>query len=335
MRRNLFVIMLILVFAVSQVMAGVKFKTETKANYWGMEVKSTSESAVQGDKQYTKNNSEIKMMGLFTKKSSSIDITRLDKELFWSLDPEQKTYSEMTFAMLKQAYEGGADELSEANTAPEMNEEEQFDESEYKWDEPVVTVDKKETGKKVNGFKSDNYLVTLIMAGTHIETGIRDTVKVVSDLWVTPVTPQMDEMTAFQQQLAQKLGFEFSGQQMMQLFQAYESFFSDLGAEVSKIKGYPIKNNIKMKSTNHLQAAAAKDDDADESVNIDMSNPIGGMLGGFAKKMAKQGVAKKIEDSQRQVFNIDFELKSIESGSISAEKFDVPADYKKTELFQN
>ncbi|MCK5738922.1 hypothetical protein KAH55_07065 [bacterium] len=335
MRRNLFFVMLVLVFSVSQVMAGVKFKTETKAKYWGMEVISGSENAIQGEQQYSNSTAEVKMMGFFASKSSSIEITRLDKELFWSLQPEQKTYSEMTFAQLRQGFEKGIDEGDDDSPEPKMGEEEQFDEADYRWDDPVVTVDKKETGKKVNGLKCDNYLVTLTMAGVHIETGIRDTVTVISNLWSTPLTSQIKEILDFQKKLAQKLGFDFSGEQMMPLFAAYKSYFSDLGDEVSKINGYTIKNNIAMKATNHLQTATSKSSGSNESVDINMSNPVGSMLGGFAKKMAKKGLVKKIKDSRRQVFSVDFEVKSIKSGSINSGNFKVPADYQKIELFQD
>lgn len=333
MRRNLLFVMLVLVFSVSQLMASVKFKTVTKAKYWGMEVTSVSVNAIKGAGQYTKSTAQVKMMGFVASKSTSNEITRLDKELFWSLQPEEKTYSEMTFAQIREGFVDGMDESGDDFAEPEMDEEE-FDEADYRWDDPVVTVDKKETGKKVNGLKCDNYLVTLTMAGIHIETGIRDTVTVISDLWATPLTSQIKEMLNFQEKLAQKLGFDFSGEQMMPLFAAYKSYFSDLGDEVSKIDGYTIKNKIAMKATNHLQTATSKSSDSNKSTDLNMSNPVGSMLGGFAKKMAKKGVAKKIKDSRRQVFTVNFEVKSIQSGSSNSGSFKVPADYQKIELFQ-
>ena len=262
-------------------------------------------------------------MKRFNQKTNKADIIRLDKDVFWSIDYDKKQYTEMTFNQLKKMWESGAGQGMPAG----MGNKEESSEDEYEWEKPVVKVHKKETGKKINGFKCNHYIVDMIVVGTHKETGIKDTMIVTNDTWNTTVTSNaMKVMKKFNQKLIGKLGMEQPMAGMGQMIAAYKEYLGELSDETKKLEGYPIRSIVQIKSTNHVKAAQEKGETEDENIDLG-KNPLGGMLGGFAKKMAKMKESQKTGNIQ-ELFQYTTELKSIKKLN-APEKIKIPAGFKK------
>lgn len=333
---NSFAIFVVMLFFVSSGFAQLMYEEETVSNgiagNFGFKMNSkvyltaTAKQEVS-DMQFTGS-----MMKHFNSKDPSIKITRLDKEVFWTLDTNKKQYTEMDFASLKDIFKEGMSDES-MPMMEDQEEEEEIDESEYEWEKPVVSVEKRDKNQTVNGFKCNNYFVKVLIIGTHKETGIKDTMKITNDTWNTVIVPKaMAEIKAFNEALVKKLGMEAPMQGMGQMLAAYKSYLKEMSTEVDKIDGYPIKSTVAMTSTNHVREAQNESADEDEDSNVEISKKgFGNMLGGFAKKMAKNAAKKKEKSSAKEVFQYTHQLKSLKRVDIPASKFNVPADYKKVE----
>ena len=297
---------------------------------------SKSKTYVQGDAQRTE--TEFKFTGAimkhFNPTGKEIDITRLDKELIWKFNDQQKVYQEITFAELKQMFEKGESEY-EAPAGTETDAEEK-DESDYEWEEPVIEVKKLGDSKELNGFNCDHYLATVMTVGTHKATGIKDTVNFVSDLWNTKnVGNAVKQVDEFQKKYLEALGFErMANQGLAMMSSMYLNQMQDLNKEISKIEGYTILNHMTLTSTKHAtQSQEGEEVEAkeEESTEVSLDN-IGGSLGGmFGKKlgkMAKQKVApKKPAGNTVTMLQMTNETKAVKSEKISDDKFSVPSNY--------
>lgn len=267
----------------------------------------------------------------FNQNSANVDITRLDKELFWNIDLKKKQYTETTFAEIRKMFEKGMDEQAMPGQRGKPDEADEIDEDEYEWEKPVVKVLRGKKTKKINGFKCKRFVVKVIVVGKHKKTGIRDTMMVVNDMWNSVVVAKaMKQIQDFNKKMVKKMGMERPMQGLTQIFASYKEYFKEMSKEVEKLEGYPIRSKVKMTSTNHVQAASKKSASPEEDNTVDLSkNPMGGLLGGFAKKMMKQKTQKTQTSGAKQLFQFVTELKSLKMGSIQADKFQVPAGCKK------
>ncbi|MCI0513735.1 hypothetical protein L0128_11020 [candidate division KSB1 bacterium] len=328
--RNLFVLGIVLLsfgFSFAQVI----YETTTVSNgiQGMMAFKSTSKIELTADKKRSTTQTEFtgSFMKHFNPKSAQVEIVRLDQELFWNLNSDKKEYTEMTFAELRKLMEAG---IPEAPGMPQQEEPAAADrEDEYEWEAPVVKVTEGGT-QTVNGFKCQNYLVQVTTVGKHKKTGIKDTILVANDLWNSVVEAKaMTQIKNFDLSLAQKLGFERQMPAMGSILSAHKEYFEQIAEKTKNLKGYPIKSNFKMTMTTHAQKDARSQPTAEKEAAPDLTkNPVGGLLGGFAKKMAKSATQKSAGGSQ-EMFQFTHEIKSIQMGSIAEDEFNVPANFKK------
>lgn len=266
----------------------------------------------------------------FNKKSNRAEITRLDKACFWNVDFDKKSYTETTFNQLKEMFK--KIEKEAPPTQMEAPETERVDESEYEWEKPVVTVTEGGT-QKINGFKCKNYIIKVLTVGKHKQTGIQDTMLFVSDMWNSTVEAKaMTMIKDFEKSLSQKLGFDKPEMGMGKILAGYKEYFKQISEETQKLKGYPIRNTVRMTMSNHVQAAVRKESSGSQDESVDLSKGIGGILGGFGKKMIKKKTQKnKDTGDAKEIFQFTNELKVLKMEDIAASKFEIPADFKKVE----
>jgi hypothetical protein len=130
------------------------------------------------------------------KETQSCTITRLDKELIWTLNPEDKTYTEMTFAQFRDKIKKGLAEMEESK--------EQRDTTEVSEDMDVwsVEVQSDPTPKTINGWTCKN--VKMVAIGTHKENP-QDKVWITFDQWNCPDVQGIQEVRDFQKRYLKAL----------------------------------------------------------------------------------------------------------------------------------
>jgi len=346
MEKNMYKkIMVIGIFLVlCQVIFGqITYKTKVISDgFRGMGAfESTTTTFLQGDAQ--RSNAKLKFTGRFMKmlspKGTVTNIVRLDKELVWTFDDKKKKYTEQTFDEMRETFE----EYGEAGCSQDMQgstTDEDYEE-EYKWSKPVVKVKTLGDKKTINGFNCQHYLASVTTVGTHIETGIKDTMLFVSDLWnAKNVSPRMDLEYEFNKRYMKAIGIDIPKNQGLAMIAGmYKDHMQTLADEISKLKGHPIVNDMKLTMTKNLasveQEEAEEEEPEEESLSMrDIQRNFGGLLG---KKVAKDVFDKKADkktkeepkkSSVSELFHIKSEVLSISEGNITADVFEVKKGYK-------
>ena len=252
------------------------------------------------------------------KPSQNISITRLDKELIWRLDPDEKQYTELTFADMRAMMAKGSAQASQKppGTAGPQDEGMTF------------SVDVKKTGAKqdVNGFPCEQVVITCTGKPTDPKQAEAiSEVRMTMDQWMTKKAPGQAEMADYHRRLAEKLGRDAGIAQMAEAARAmYGNGMKELTGKLKDLEGVPIRSTFTIESvmsgehqqqiadaqkdaakaradaeqeTARARAEQEKKEDAADAKSIGSSigsgGGLGGALGGFLGKKASKAASKK------------------------------------------
>ena len=290
----------------------------------------------QGEKMWDTTSSKFTgaVLSRISGGSESATITRVDRGIYWILDPKNKTYTERPIEAFKK------DE-----TGKERQEQEK----------PKVRVTKSEFSVKktgaseiINGFPCEEYLVTWLLEMENIETKAKSRSTMNNNLWATPETAtirkvQAEEM-AFHKAYAQKLGLQISPEEAKQLGietfaamsgaskQEIEKGFTKVREEMAKIKGYPIRTVVNWSVESEKAATAPKEGSTSGESSSETSKSVGGFLSGLSKGITQKVMGDKgSAPGQREggSFSSTYEVKAIHADSVPAEVFEIPPGYSK------
>ena len=299
-----------------------------------------------------------------SKPSATASIVRLDKELVWSLEPDKKQYSEMTFAEMREAMNKG---MADAQT--EMKKSENHKAQNVEMD---FKVDVQRTGKRdvINGFKAENVILTLTATPKDKTSGEQGAgYKMTMDQWISTDTQGQSEMLAYHKKFAEKLGMDPQMQQMARgIMSQYGDGVKQLAEKMKDLKGYPVRSTMTMgmdmgltpqqqaqmataksdakkseAEAKQQRATAEKREDVEVTVDAASSASHGnlkGGLGGFLSHKLSRVMEKKAENSMKSdsdeggeagfTFKATTDVVKMSTGP-AAVSFDVPSDYKKVE----
>jgi len=248
----------------------------------------------------------------------SISITRLDKEIVWTLNPKKETYTQMTFAEFREQMEKGMAETEET----EIEEVEEVDETseaenedEYEWTLEVLSDPEP---KIINGWECRN--VKLMATGTHKEEP-RDKVWITIDQWNSPDVPGMQEITDYNTRYMKALGVDELALTpgLMDVAAAYQNQFSALFEETKEAPGESVLNSIEIK-VNQQVGPTAKERAADAATDeLTKKLPFG------LKKKKK----KEPRWEEKVKFQSTTELVEVSLDPVDKSRFEVPEGYKK------
>ena len=333
---------IILFVFVQGAMAQITFETKVISDgFMGIGAfESTTKTYLRTDAQRTETKLKFtgSVMKMFSPKGTTTNIIRLDKELIWNFNDRKKKYTEQTFDEIRQSFE----EYGESGYQQEMpssTTNEDY-ETEYEWSRPVVKVENLGDKKTINGFDCQHYLASITTVGTHIETGTKDTMLFVSDLWnARNVSKKMDLVNDFSKRYLKAIGFDMPENQGLAMIAGmYKDQMQTLSNEVSKLKGYPIVNDMTLTMTKNLSAVKqeeeVEEEPEEESLSMrDIQRNFKGLLG---KKVAKEIFDKKAQKktdepkkaSVAELFHMRSEILSINENSIADNMFEVKKGYK-------
>ncbi len=333
MKKYVFFLVLILIFRIGIVQAQVTYiQTMTSNGFYGKGAyTSNSTTYLHGDKMTSESEFKFtgKMMKYFNSKGQNVEITRLDKELFWQYNTDKKKYKELTFAEMKKMVEEGTNQAQWPAAGEEPTDSE---DSEYEWQEPTVKVTETGETANINGYNCKQYIMTVETIGTHKATAVKDTLLFTNETWNSTALEKMEQVPTFNKVLAEKLGFSHeTNMGIARLMSMYGDQFEMLSEEMKKVEGYPVKSDISLtQTTNFKQLAKNEEAQSEESKSsADITNP-GKMFGSFLGKKAKSMVKKEEEKPQGfvEIFQATTEITDVSFNSIDPAKFEVPAKYK-------
>ena len=187
----------------------------------------------------------------------STEITDLDKETITHIDNVRKTYTVMTFAQMRQAFENMPKQMAQAQQQAKQEQAQQP--AQPKTDLKTsfdVTVKNTGATKVINGLTAQEQVVTMQMHVTDPNAPPTEAVNsmtyvVTTDAWISPDPPEVKELQDFDKRFAQKLmaGVDFSAWKsqmthqnpgMMQMFASKpgsEEAMAQMSKEMAKLQG--------------------------------------------------------------------------------------------------
>ncbi len=242
----------------------------------------TSTVAVKGDRKATMN-------------EATGQIIDLGEEKIYDLDLKKKSYKVTTFAELrrrmeearKKAEEDARKEAGKDKPAASNPNEKQME----------VDFDVKNTGAKktINGFDTHETIVTITVREKGKTVEQSGGMVMTSDLWLAPKIAAMKEIADFDVRYAQKLyGTMVAGvsaDQMaaaMALYPMMKQALGTMTAEGGKIDGTAIQTTTTMDAVKSAEQIAEEAKANDNDGKAAPSGGVGGLIGGFGKKIAQK-----------------------------------------------
>ena len=266
--------------------------------------------------------------------SETATITRVDKGVYWTLDPKNKTFVERPIEAIKTGEPG--------------KEKPEQEKSKMRVTKSEFSVKKTGASETINGFPCEEYLVTWLLEMEDIETKAKSRSTMTNNLWTTPETATIRkvqaEESAFHKAFAQKLGLQVSPEEAKQLgFETFaamsgaskqeiENGFAKVREEMAKIKGYPIRTVVNWSVEGDKPEGAEKEEKASSESSSQTPTSVGGFLSGLSKGIAQKVMKDKSStpgQKEAATFSTTHEVKGIHADSVPAEVFEIPSGYSK------
>jgi len=282
----------------------------------------TSTVAVKGDRKATLND-------------ATGQIVDLGEEKVYDLDMRKKTYRVTTFAELRRRME-------EAKAKAEEDARKEQPKEETKPAKPVdekqmeVDFDVKNTGEKknINGFDTHEVVMTITVREKGKTIDESGGLILTSDMWLAPRIAAMKEVADFDRRYYEKLyGPMVAGaspEQMAAALAMYPMLKPAIGrmsTEGAKLDGTAIQTTTTVDSVKSAEQMAdeKKQQDSDKP---NASGGVGGLMGGFAKKLAQKKMQGDADAKPRSTFmTMNTEVLKVTT-DVAAADVGVPAGFQ-------
>jgi hypothetical protein len=265
-----------------------------------------------------------KMAGL----GDSVRITRLDRDLVWTLDAEKRTYGEEPLTA-----KGERARPAPGGSPPAREKGEPSD--------VVVTrnefkVEKTGASKAINSFPCEEYLMTWLVETRNQKTGETAKSLMTNRLWTTPETAeiraaQADEQ-AYTQAYLKKLGLEMSPAEAQRFLAGLtglgeaeqQKALARVSAELAKVQGYTIASQLEWTGEGKGgDGSAASGGGGGQAGAAQVLGQLGRLFGGAKKDEG----TKTGQERGGSIFALYTEIRSIRTVAGDPSRFEVPAGY--------
>lgn len=303
----------------------------------------------------------------------STEIIDLDKETVTRIDHRKKQYSIITFQQMKQELENASNEAQKNRPQPPASTQ-----PPPQGNQPEMTfkVNVRDTGasKQVASLNAKEAIMTMAVQGEDKKTGQTGALNITNDMWMVPEIPGYGEVRDFDARWGKKLGTMLTSTLTAPtstpgaMPAGSVKGMSEMTKEISKMKGVPVLQVMRMGSTADGQplpaaseaplppsdtpampnagevaqdAAANTASNAATSAAANQMGGLGGLIGGFGgfgHKKKKEQQEHPADQPQAQnsataavLMETTTELTSFSSAGIDDSRFAVPAGYKEVE----
>ncbi len=299
-------------------------------------IETTTKTEIKGLKKLE--DATVKMTGgilgaMAGKPQRQVTVTRIDKDVIWNINHNDKIYTEMPIAFP----ELPSEEM-------EMKEEQKEEKPEYEIIKSDFSVKNTGNNKAINKFACSEYVANWILEMMKIESKEKTKSTMTITLWTTPKNDLIKglekEEKEFNKQFLGKMGTEVSPDEMKQFGTEFiTSMFSmnqddvnkkmvNLKDELQKIEGYPVVTEISWTLEGDT-AKPAKEEMATEEEKEETEKPSGleGMLSKALTKKLEKGEKEETGKSEPAFYSY-IEVKSIKLSDVPEKNFEVPEGYK-------
>ena len=286
------------------------------------------------------------------------EIVRLDQDKIDHLDLNKKQYTEQTFEEMRARLQKALDQSKDNSQGQAQDAQKPMDDSKCEWLDPKVDV--RRTGEKATyaGYEAERLTITASQPCKDKDTGAICEVALSLDEWLAPGLTANTEVDKFHRAYAQKLGLGaghggFGGgditQRAQSMFGRYQGIWSEVVAKTKDVKGYPVKTSFafafggtQCKGVQSQQQQTDSGADSAPTTPGGLAGAMAGKLGSmFHKKQADAPAAgdpsttaapaAALPDGLVPLITMTSELVSVSTAGVSADVFEIPADFKKTE----
>lgn len=293
LRRLAAVALVAAVAAPAALLADVKTQEKTRVQFGGALGKMfnffggksaregvTSTVALRGDRMLTTND-------------TTGELIDLAEEKVYRIDFKKKEYQVVTFAEMRKQMEDAMRKAKEdTKDQPEAKPEKDGEKRpEYEVDFTI-----KDTGqsKTIAGLSANEVLATVTVREKGKTLEQAGGMVLETNMWMTPSAPALKEIADFRMKYFQKVyGGLFDAQaqgmaQAMAMYPMMQDAMKRMQNESKNMKGTPLATEMRFNlvAGAEQQAAAAKEGDKDDKSGPPTS--IGGLIGGFGRKMARK-----------------------------------------------
>jgi len=261
--------------------------------------------------------------------------------LLFPLGFHYKEYTETTFAEMLQRLK----EMKEKMKQPEPSGQKDQPEVKMKFE---VKVDRTGEKKNIAGYETEKIVLTMTAAGAGADNETGETGKggmvITSTNWMASSVKGYEDVRAFQAAFAQKMGEMVNASSMAQMLENLKKTNPELAEamkkleqEGKKLQGVALTTNTVFATWAEGGAKAAPAPQAEKTEEPSAPKSVGGLLGGFGKKLGQKTVKKdenaNSKDGRSVLLESTMEVTAIGSSAVDAELFMAPpADYKKKEV---
>lgn len=223
---------------------------------------------------------------------TNTEIVDLDAETITMIDLEKQQYTVETFQQMKQQVEAAEARAQEEQAKHPQAEQQQSSTTQVKF-----TVHVRNTGqsKDVSGLNASESIMTMNADATDTQSGQTGSMAFTNDMWMVPEIPGYSEVADFYKKFAAKMGDVFSGSSvvnpaMLTQYRGASQGLKDMAEEMSKLKGTPVQQVMRMGTTTNGQTIPAASE-APLPVN---NGPAMPSAGDVAKDSAASAIASKL-----------------------------------------
>jgi hypothetical protein len=183
----------------------------------------------------------------------STEIIDLDKETITRMDHAKKQYTVVTFQEMKAALEEAmrkAQAQPQQTPAPQTTNTTPPPEMKFK-----VTVTNTGASKQVAGLAASESILKMSVEAEDQKSGQTGNMAITNDMWMAPEIPGYGEVRDFNKRMAVKMGTVFGGAtssfspQMFAMQPGMSTGMADMAKEMSKLKGVPVSQIMRMGTT--------------------------------------------------------------------------------------
>jgi hypothetical protein len=257
-------------------------------------------------------------------------ITRLDRNLVWTLNPDKHEYTECPVTGCR-----APSKPVQAEQKSEQPRQQHEPDCTMKIAKTSFTVKPTGQKQKINGFDTDEYKVAWLVT-LQDNTARKTTSTLNVDVWTTPVTPALQQAldmeaayargylgkiapSASDKILPAEVGKMIMGYLSSAMSPADRSAFLAVGREMGKIKGHPISTRIDWNMQGN--ACEPKEAASGNRAPTSASGVVSGITDMFTKK-------KTEEAESRPILSFVVEVKSLKVEPVHDSMFAVPKGYK-------
>jgi hypothetical protein len=270
-----------------------------------------------------------RLMTVTDKQGRLID---LDEERIYEIEFDKKRYKITTFEEYRQRIEDARRKMAEAS------QNEQPQQAGEPGKEMEVDFDVKETGqrKSLSGYDCRQVLMTITMREKGKTLEQSGGMVLNADMWMGPEIPEMKEVAEFHMRYVEKLGLLSMGgdsaaqmAMMQKMYPMVEKAITKFQSESAGMSGTAIQTVMKIETVPNPEQRAQMAQQPQEQQEEATPTSIGGLLGGFGRKMGKKAAPKQeaSADGRGTLMTTTTETLSI-STSVGDGDVAIPADFK-------